>query len=81
MGIYKALYACCLRYFNLQWLVFRYLNIDWFSRKSLNLGQHRYGGEWLGCRVGWVVAKAETKKEDDTNGKIQSGYDFHMYSQ
>ena len=30
--------------------------------------------------VGWVVAKAETK-EDNTNSRIQSGYDFHMYPQ
>ena len=31
-------------------------------------------------RVGWEVAKAKTKKQDDTKiARIWSGYDVHMY--
>ena len=26
-----------------------------------------------------VVAKAKTKKQDNTNGRVYSGYDIHMY--
>ena len=29
----------------------------------------------------WVVATAKAKKRDDTNGRITSGYDIHMYPQ
>ena len=25
---------------------------------------------------GWVVVKAKTKKQDDTNGRVSSGYDI-----
>ena len=38
-----------------------------------------YIWEWVG--VGWVVAKAKTKKQDNTNGRARSGYDVHMYPQ
>ena len=48
---------------------------------SLILGQYRYGGEWEGHRVGWVVATAKIKKWDDGNGRVQSGQYVHMYSQ
>ena len=32
-----------------------------------------------GSGLGWVVAKAKTKKQDDTNSRVESGYDIHMY--
>ena len=28
------------------------------------------GGRWEGHGSGWVMAKAKTKKQDDTNGRI-----------
>ena len=31
--------------------------------------------------MGWVWGKAKTRKQDDTNSSIQSGYDIHMYPQ
>ena len=31
-----------------------------------------------GARLGWVVAKAKQKKQDDTNGKVYSGYDVYI---
>ena len=34
-----------------------------------------------GARVGWMVAKAKTKKQDDTNSRVASEYDVHMYPQ
>ena len=39
----------------------------------------RMGGK--GVRVGWVVAKVKTKEQDNTNSRIWSGYDVHMYPQ
>ena len=41
----------------------------------------RVGGK--GTRVGWVVAKAKTKKQDNANGRVRfSSYcDVHMYPQ
>ena len=35
----------------------------------------------FGYRMEWVVATAKAKKRDDTNGRIKSGYDIHMYPQ
>ena len=34
-----------------------------------------------GVRVGWVVAKVKTKMQDNTNIRVWSGYDVHMYLQ
>ena len=31
--------------------------------------------------MGWVVAKAKTKKQDGTNGRVLSGYAIHMHPQ
>ena len=39
---------------------------DDFSWNSLILGQHIWGGRWEEHGVRWVVAKAQTKKQDDT---------------
>ena len=36
---------------------------------------------WEGHGVGWVVAKAKTKKQDNTNSRVYSGYDVHIYPQ
>ena len=30
-----------------------------------------YGSGWEGCWVGWVVAKATTKKQDDTMVELE----------
>ena len=34
-----------------------------------------------GMGVGWLVAKAKTKKQDDTNSRVWSGYNIHMFLQ
>ena len=34
-----------------------------------------------GTEVRWVMAKASTKKQDDKNGKVWSGYVVHAYPQ
>ena len=34
-----------------------------------------------GSGMGWVVEKAKTKKQNDTNSRVESGYDIHMYPQ
>ena len=34
-----------------------------------------------GAWVGWMMAKPKTKKQDDTNGRVKSGYDVHIYTQ
>ena len=31
--------------------------------------------------MGWVLAKAKTKKQDDTNGRVKSSCDVHMHPQ
>ena len=38
-------------------------------------------GERGRIEEGWVVAKAKTKKQDDTHSRVWSGYDVHMYPQ
>ena len=53
--------------------------IPGFDDILLILSQHRYGVDRKDVGVGWVVAKAKTKKWDDTNGRIYSGCDVHMY--
>ena len=46
---------------------------------NLLLGQciQRVGGKG----VGWVVEKAQTKKKEDTNGRVQSSCDVYMHPQ
>ena len=39
---------------------------------------HGNGMDQRGMRVGWVVAKAKTKKQDDTNSRVQSSYDMNI---
>ena len=34
-----------------------------------------------GAWVGWMMVKAKTKKQDDMNGGVRSGYDVHMCPQ
>ena len=34
-----------------------------------------------GSGIGWVVAKAKTRKQDDTNSKVESGDGIHTYPQ
>ena len=52
-----------------------------FSWNSLILGQYILGGGREGRGVGWVVAKAQTKKKQDTNSIVQSSYDVYMHLQ
>ena len=35
------------------------------------------GGKKMG--VGWVVTTAITKNRNNTNGRVEIGYDVHMY--
>ena len=39
------------------------------------------GAAGRGMKVGWVMAKTKTKNQDDTNIRVQSGYDIHLYPQ
>ena len=47
----------------------------------INIGSaYKKGVGKRGAEVGWVVAKTNTKKQDDTNSRAYSGYYIHMYS-
>ena len=58
-----------------QWLIFA--NFDDFFMEFIIVGP-AYIRRWVG--VGWVVVKAYTKKQDDTNSRV-SNYDMYMYPQ
>ena len=47
----------------------------------INVGSAYIKGWVGGASCGWVVAKAKTKKQDDTNSRVYSGHDGHMYPQ
>ena len=36
---------------------------------------------WVGGAQGGMLAKTKTKKQDDTNSRVKSDYDVHMYPQ